>query len=295
MIARNLHQAQYKLIIFTILVGTFLLFTFSAKVETLRSPLSFSSFEFPLSELADGRNKVDTELWNSIKPKFKCPPHLLIRMGRDGDGGKWTCGAENLGRTSVQNTPQSCVVYSFGVHEDSSFESDILSSTFCQVWAYDPTVDQIGNPIRPSNQRVHFQKLGIAGENRENLKTLKSLMDINGGHEWIDILKMDVELAEFPSLENILDTFEELPFGQLLVEFHLHFDPHGPEQAKHTLVTAQRTLSILERLEKKGLRIFSMEINPGDSTGSFCEISFINVKRLELFFTKEEILKIFQK
>lgn len=47
-------------------------------------------------------------------------------------------------------------------------------------------------------------------------------MENNGGHEWIDILKINEERAEYTSIDRILDDFPEnqglgLPFGQLLL------------------------------------------------------------------------------
>lgn len=47
-------------------------------------------------------------------------------------------------------------------------------------------------------------------------------MEMNG-HDYIDILKMDVEGAEFAGLGKFMDDYEgrELPIGQFLVEVHL--------------------------------------------------------------------------
>jgi len=102
-----------------------------------------------------------------IKLDYICPNNLLTRVGREGDGGKWMCGLESFGRRSMNagfNT--NCVVYSFGVKDDSSFEAAVLASTTCSLYGYDPSVDEIGTPLKMSNPRVNFQKMGLAGAGR---------------------------------------------------------------------------------------------------------------------------------
>jgi len=45
------------------------------------------------------------------------------------------------------------------------------------------------------------------------------------GHDWIDILKVDIEGSEFPMFDAIMDDFGEiLPFSQLQMEFHVRDD-----------------------------------------------------------------------
>lgn len=273
-------QQKFSLYIFLTFLCTFVfIFVLSQQrqqgpkdeVATRASKL-LRDVTFPFTELLDPGNKSDTDYWNSYHPSFTCPAKSLIRIGKSGDGGKWTCGAENLARR--RDTP--CVLYSFGVSGDSSFEADMLSTTPCDLWAYDPTVDKIANPLRPSNLRVHFEKLGIAGKDAGDKKTLKTFMD-NNGHEWIDVLKVDVEGFEYEMLDNILETFDQLPFGQLFLEFHLMKKPEH----------YRRIQSLIERLEMKGMRMFYKENNPLWLPG--CEFSLINTKSLGLFLSMEDI------
>jgi hypothetical protein len=55
--------------------------------------------------------------------------------------------------------------------------------------------------------------------------TLKTLMRGNG-HDWIDILKIDIEGAEFKALTDLLVAYkgQPLPFGQLQLEIHVRMD-----------------------------------------------------------------------
>lgn len=48
-----------------------------------------------------------------------------------GDGGKWVCGLEALKRRRERGQP--CIVYSFGVNTDTSFEEELVNRTHCQV------------------------------------------------------------------------------------------------------------------------------------------------------------------
>lgn len=230
---------------------------------------------FPRMDLSQSSNKIDTEFWNTLIPSFECPASYFGRIGSKADGGKWTCGVEYFG-----SLYKPCVVYSFGVSGDSSFEADMLTTTTCEVYAYDPFVDSIAPPLRSTNPRVHFEKLGIAGKSSDTMKTLKTFMQKNGGHKFIDILKVDVEFAEYASLENILASFDELPFGQLLIEFHLH-------DRQNLGKTTEWMISLLRRLEDKGLRLFNRENNP--RAADACEFSFINTNTLGLFLAEEDI------
>ncbi|ROT77836.1 hypothetical protein C7M84_003464 [Penaeus vannamei] len=102
-------------------------------------------------------------------------------------------------------SPNNCLVFSFGINNDFSFEDD-MAEFGCKVYAYDPTMDAKDHQRSPN---VWFFATGIS-----NYQGLKSVgMDnhwINGkvdrfenlvkavGMEGrtIDVVKLDVELAE---------------------------------------------------------------------------------------------------
>ena len=98
-----------------------------------------------------------------------------------GDGGKWICGA-----ASRLATKRDCVIYSFGVNTESSFEEELLSmTTHCEVWGYDFSVNGWGEQITPRNtHRVHFNKVGLGPKDKHDGKnqfyTLDTIMKQNG-------------------------------------------------------------------------------------------------------------------
>ncbi|CAL8105630.1 unnamed protein product [Orchesella dallaii] len=208
-----------------------------------------------------------TVLWNLFAPTFDCP-YMKKRIGSIGDGGKWLCGFELLEESKTTKAP--CVVYSFGVNRESSFEAEILEKTNCDVFAYDMTVRRMGQQISGGGTKLRFKSVGLGVNNTHNLRTLETLMAENG-HVWIDVLKIDIEGAEFATLESWFDSYNVLPFGQLQLEIHSH------------RLSFPDFYNWWERLESKGLRAFSSEINlypcisPKGYRPDLMEYSFINV------------------
>lgn len=128
----------------------------------------------------------------------------------------------------------------------------MLSRTNCEVWAYDFSVVDFGTQLTPSNRaRAHFFQRGISGTTDVTQDppyySIADLMKENG-HDYIDVLKMDIEFAEFDATDGLLRDFPadqgfELPIGQFMVEIHF-FNNLG----------AKQYLDWWERLEARGLR-----------------------------------------
>lgn len=72
--------------------------------------------------------------WDFFVPSFTCP-YMIERVGAIGDGGKWVCGLEIFEGSRPQ--VEKCVIYSFGVANESSFEAEILGRTSCEIHAFD--------------------------------------------------------------------------------------------------------------------------------------------------------------
>lgn len=109
-------------------------------------------------------------------------------------------------------------------------------------------------------ERAHFFPYGIGarnfiqGDNHDRFYTLRRLMEMNG-HDHIDILKVDVEGAEFEVLDQIIDDFGpgKLPFDQMQLELHIEqTKPHDTTADLHEWWTS---------LEAAALRAFSSELN----------------------------------
>lgn len=220
-------------------------------------------------------------VWDYFPASYNCP-HDIQRLGALGDGGKWVCGIAR-----VREKKEDCVVYSFGINYESSFEAEILrQAPNCEIWGYDFSVNSFGPQIPKSQaDKTHFYKYGLAGKDQAAsgsdpaMYTLKTLMKMNG-HTHIDILKVDIEYWEFETLTTIvreyLDAGIPLPFGQLQLEIHAWKK------------TFKEFLVWWEMLEAAGLRPFWTEPNLvyqnyNRGTTDLAEYSFLNIRGNNVF------------
>ncbi|MBN1680151.1 MAG: FkbM family methyltransferase [Anaerolineae bacterium] len=175
------------------------------------------------------------------------------------DYGGWTICPEGL-------SPQS-IVYSFGVGEDISFDLSLIERYGVQVYAFDPTprsIDWVNVQTLPP--QFHFSPYGIADRNgtarfyppenpahvshtvlfrdttAENvidvpMKTLDTIA-AELQHSHIDILKMDIEGAEYAVIPSIVNS--RATINQILVEFHHRFDGITPRQTRNAVVMLRK-------------------------------------------------------
>lgn len=170
------------------------------------------------------------------------------------------------------------IVYSCGIGEDVSFDLELIAKYGVHVFAFDPTPRSIAW-LRSQQLPVNFRffEYGVAHfdgeatfyppENPEHIshtvlqrhetadRAIKAPMHrietIAGmmGHERIDVLKMDVEGAEYPVLDDLVRS--RVDVRQLLVEFHDRFPGLG----------ARKTKRAVKRLNRAGFRVFGVRGN----------------------------------
>ncbi|KAI0070217.1 hypothetical protein K474DRAFT_1713526 [Panus rudis PR-1116 ss-1] len=221
--------------------------------------------------------------WDFFPPTFDCP-HELERLGALGDGGKWICGLSRL------EDKKDCVIYTFGVDWDSSFEAELLQRTrHCEIWGHDAVQSGFGGQVpKELKHRTHFSRIQLGpkdshgAEDNPKIWTLASLMRQNG-HKHIDILKIDTEGWEFETLRSIINSYIEwdtpLPFGQLQIEIHAWNKRF------------QDFMSWFEALEGAGLRPFMsapnlVYINYNRQSGAeLVDYSFLNIRGDNVFIS----------
>jgi len=175
-------------------------------------------------------------IWDYTTAAFNCP-HSVQRIGRLGDGGKWICGLEVLEAVPAPKTPSEpakCVIYSFGINTESSFEDALLSRTeACEIWGYDFSVDDFGPQLDRTAgyaHRAHFHKQGIAGvtDDKKNppFYSIQDLLKRNG-HDHIDVLKMDIEGFEFDTMLSIINAFRMPKAGKAKSSSKGNSNAHG--------------------------------------------------------------------
>ncbi|MEI6654325.1 MAG: FkbM family methyltransferase [Verrucomicrobiota bacterium] len=175
----------------------------------------------------------------------------------------WTIAADSI--------EPGHIVYSFGLAENIAFDLNLIRDFGAVVHGFDPTPESVAwirSQHLPSN--FHHHPVAIAAHDgtlefslpepgtgmcaSAHLKAragtvvvpcrkISTIME-ELGHNHIDLLKMDIEGAEYEVLDEILR--HELPVRQILVEFHHRFPGIG----------IGRTLDTVKRLRDAGYKLF---------------------------------------
>lgn len=194
-------------------------------------------------------------------------PKLTARLDHQMLGGSGYGGWPSL----LARLDADSVVYSVGVGFDIGFDLDLIAATGASVLALDPTPDVIGwiseQASLPSQFQFHPVGLawqdgelafappqrpdavsgtlvaadGVAGHYLVPVKRLATLMQ-EFGHQHIDLLKLDIEGAEYQVIDDMLAS--GIYPDQLLVEFHHGKRAKGryPVAATHARVCALQQL-----------------------------------------------------
>ena len=191
-------------------------------------------------------------------------------MGKLGDGGKWVCGVK-----SILQQP-ACLVYAAGSNGEPSFERALAKYTACDIHVFDHTLGAAQTKTVQAVASVRLHNIGLAEEGTPAKANMRALSEIMGElqHEWIDVLKMDIEGAEWPLLESWYRVQNStLPATQLLVEFHF--------QAGMDLESV--VAPVFELLTGDGYRVFATEPNyyceNGCCASKLVEYAFIKVSK----------------
>jgi hypothetical protein len=205
-----------------------------------------SSLELPNEETI--QKMTSTEIGDTYfkyieTSQFFCQE--ILRIGWLTDGGWDVC------QDRMPQNIHPCIVYSFGILNDFSFDDEISTIYDCNVYAFDPTTPFDTHQHAP---KVWFQRIGIGNDYRNfshgyvaPLQKIRT--DLNHNSLPITILKSDVEEAEWESIPDMIKTNQLADVSQLLIEFH------GNGTMPHQLI-------VLKRLHDAGFRIFWYHMNP---------------------------------
>jgi FkbM family methyltransferase len=169
----------------------------------------------------------------------------LLEFGNRRMGCSWCFCPDGLNKDSV--------VYGGGVGRDITFEQALVKHFGCNIVLFDPSPTGLETMSLPENKipQFHFVPVGLSGSNctlrfapPPDLKEgswftddggaatidvpcvdLTTLMNQNG-HDRIDLLKIDIEGAEYDVIDHLLS--HKLRVKQVLVEFHHNILPGIP-------------------------------------------------------------------
>ena len=229
-------------------------------------------------EKSPGYQRAKTSLKRLVGKELKL--RIDVRVKTEKEGGWWF---------TPENLDSDSIVYSLGVGEDIAFDLSLIDRFGVELHAFDPTpssVNMLASTDLP--ERFIFHPWAITAEDgtlkfyprvrKDGSKStvmftmiaedasiddaievpafcLSSVAD-KLGHERIDLLKMDIEGAEYDVLEGLLAS--TIKPRQLLVEFHHRFKSIG----------LHKTEDIVARLREAGYEIFAVS-----ETGR--EVSFL--------------------
>jgi FkbM family methyltransferase len=219
-------------------------------------------------EKSPGYQKKKRFLKRLIGKELRLKPEIAVPAIKDGG---WWFSAGHLRKGSI--------VYSLGVGDEIDFDLSIIDQYDVDVFAFDPTPNSISLlDAKNLPDRFHFYPWAVTavdgtltfyprlrkdGSQSDVMYTmvatdatrdaaievpaysLSTIVD-RLGHDRIDLLKMDIEGAEYEVLDGLLAS-PVLP-TQLLVEFHHRYVEDGFE----------KTYDIIARLRKAGYRIFAI-------------------------------------
>ncbi len=191
----------------------------------------------------------------------------LLRLGQGYE--TWSVCPRRLGPEST--------VYCFGIGQDLSFELAMIERFGMQVHAFEPTprsLEWVRSQTLPSRLSIHEYGLaawdGIARFNppsdpaHVSFSMVRKAADEDSvsapvhrlstiapslGHSRLDLLKMDIEGAEYDVLPDCIACGLEI--DQILVEFHHRWDVIG----------VNRTKAAVARLGQAGYRIAGISPN----------------------------------
>lgn len=154
------------------------------------------------------------------------------------DWGGWHVATDRLGPDSI--------VYSAGIGHDATFDLALIERFGCEVFGFDPTPigREEGERVAADEPRFHFHPVGLWDENRTidfflppvptydsysitnlgatnetiscEVRRVSSLMR-QLGHDHLDLLKIDIEGAEYAVIDDLLA--QQIDVRQICVEF----------------------------------------------------------------------------
>lgn len=187
------------------------------------------------------------------------------KADQEGSIGAWAVCLDPNYKLIRRIESRHCRVYSFGLGvDDRSLESSLAQSG-CEVHCFDPSLKQ--PHLQQAEMWLHRLSVDwrdpspavVAQRQYASTKKLATILN-DFGHREVDVLKADMESAEWKILENLILERVLDSVGQLLLELHLHwagFEVGGDEPS-----VVRYWYSLLKELERSGFHLFHIHSDP---------------------------------
>ncbi|KAK4307242.1 hypothetical protein Pmani_020983 [Petrolisthes manimaculis] len=147
------------------------------------------------------------EFYNYVEtPRLQCAIPAMVGgvIRRNSiDGQKWVCMSKQF-----KVEPKKCVVMSFGISTDWSFDDEMDKKYKCKVYSFDHTIRKQDHR---RSENLEFFSLGLSGTTHTNTKGIVTidryiniLKKLNLENSIIDYLKIDIEASELSFFKDVL-------------------------------------------------------------------------------------------
>ena len=207
--------------------------------------------------------------WVLFTPYYPCP-WTLDRgpLSAPQDGPKWTCGLPEI-EEAARDEQSRCIVYSFGSRRETSFERRVFElAPSCEVHIFDQSAPVRPAPTDERGRAALYHCQYLLAEASKLGDTLASTMQ-HLGHPHVDVLKMDIEGAEWPVFKQV--NWSSAHVGQIQVEIH-----PGKNRKLGDL------MQLFALLEDAGFRAMSVEpvnFSPSIREGGSQPVEFVFLHR----------------
>uniref|UniRef100_A0A3Q3IJ70 Methyltransferase domain-containing protein n=1 Tax=Monopterus albus TaxID=43700 RepID=A0A3Q3IJ70_MONAL len=187
-------------------------------------------------------------------------PQVSRRHHLNSHFGAWAVCLDPKYSLTHRMQSKHCRVYSFGLGVDDRSLERSLARSGCEVHCFDPSLKQ--PHLQQAQMWLHRlsvdwgdPKPAIVAPRPDYANTKKLATILNDfGHRRVDVLKADMESAEWKILENLVLEGVLDSVGQLLLELHLHWA--GFEVGGDDPSVVRFWFSLLKELEYANFRLF---------------------------------------
>ncbi|XP_054618593.1 probable methyltransferase-like protein 24 [Dunckerocampus dactyliophorus] len=192
-------------------------------------------------------------------------PQLSCESPHVGPGRGWAVCLDPKYSLTHRMQHKHCRVYSFGLGPDDRVLERFLARSGCEVHCFDPSLRQ--PHLQHAEMWLHRLSIDwrdpnpavVAQHQYANTKKLATILN-DFGHRQVDVLKADMESAEWKVLENLILEGVLDSVSQLLLELHLHWA--GFEVAGDDPSVVRYWFSLLKELESANFHLFHIRSDP---------------------------------